>query len=72
MQPNLDVCSLEGGTIAVPVRSSQSSSVFKTRSASSTGLQQATKSACTSIGEQLAWLAVAGSAVATLGLSFWF
>lgn len=72
MQTNLDVCSLDGRTIALPVPSSQGSSVFKTRSASSAGLEQARKSACTSTGEQLAWLAVAGSAVATIGLSFWF
>jgi hypothetical protein len=72
MQPNLDVFSLDGRTIALPVPSSQGSSVFKTKSASSVGFEQVRKSACTSTGEQLAWLAVAGSAVAALGLSFWF
>jgi hypothetical protein len=72
MQPSLDVYSLDGRTIALPVPSSQDSAVFKTRSTSSAGLEQVRKSACTSTGEQLAWLAVAGSAIATLGLSFWF
>lgn len=72
MQPNLEVYSLDARTMALPVARSQGSPVVKPSSAWSASLERARKSASTSTGEQIAWLAVAGSALATLGLSFWF
>jgi hypothetical protein len=76
MQSNLDVYSLDGRTITLPVARSQGSSGSKIRSAPSPSLHgslvRARESACNSAGEQIAWLAVAASAIAALGLSFWF